>query len=733
MAETAKMARGARTVLARCLGTSGLVGLMAGGLGAPSALYAQTASPATASPATTLPEIVVFGGARDERALLETPNAVSVIEEEQFIRRQASTYEELIGDLPGVSIEGGPRGIAQEPNIRGFTDDQVVIRVDGARQNFTLTHRGRFFTDPSILKRVEVLRGGASTLFGSGALGGVIFLETKDPDDVILPGRDFGGQVKLGFNSAGTELLGAGTVAARAGDFDALAHFAGRPRFDDIDDGNGDPILRSDIDTLNGLVKLGWEPGEGNRIELSYQIYDDDGQTPPDADGPADADLFNVVERDVLYQTGRIAWDYAPPGNDLLDLSLLAYINDIEVTEDRISDDRLDTTDFRTLGFEATNISRFELGSVPVAVSYGVEVFTDRQDAERDGDARLQAPDARRNFFAGFIQADFEVLPGLTITPGIRYDYFQLRPDGAFDDREEGQPSPRLAVNWQPNETMQFFASASRSFRAPTLTELYVDGQHFFVGEAAGEPLGNPFDPSTPFFSGSNEFISSPDLDPERATHFEIGGRFRDGDVFLPGDSLLVSGNAYYSIVDDFIDTSVLFVDFQTFRFDPTSFNPFTQSFGRFLVDGTTTNFNVDAVLYGFEGEIDYDAGSWFAAAGITIPRGRQRNGAGELASIPQDRLVLTGGIRPIPDVELGLRGTFRRGINEDDVPEDTITTGGSAVFDLFANWQPSDGPLEGAVFSAGIDNFTDRAYSIHANELNDPGIAVKVSASIAF
>jgi len=96
------------------------------------------------------PEITVFRGAR---------NAASVIGEREVIRRQPATYEEL----PGVTIDGGPRGVSQEPNIRGFRDEQVVIRLDGVRQNFNIAHQGRFFTDPTILNHVEVLRGGAST------------------------------------------------------------------------------------------------------------------------------------------------------------------------------------------------------------------------------------------------------------------------------------------------------------------------------------------------------------------------------------------------------------------------------------------------------------------------------------------------------------------------------------------------------------------------------------------
>lgn len=316
--------------------------------------------PVVAQEPILAPEITVFGGARDERPLFDTPNSVSVVGPEEILRRQPSSYEELLGDVPGVSIEGGPRGIAQEPNIRGFQDEQVVIRVDGARQNFSLAHRGRFFTDPDVLKQVEVLRGGASTLFGSGALGGVIFLDTKDASDIVEPGELWGGRVKLGFNSQGDEFLGAGTLAFDTGAFDGLAFFAGRPRFSDLEDGSGDPIIDSEIDSQNALLKLGWEPAGGHRLEASYQLYQDDGATPPNAN--VQGSPTTVVDRSLTYQTARLAYDLAPADSDLIDLSVLAYANLIDVEEDRVFDGRRDETDYETLGFEATNISRFQLG-----------------------------------------------------------------------------------------------------------------------------------------------------------------------------------------------------------------------------------------------------------------------------------------------------------------------------------------------------------------------------------
>ena len=615
----------------------------------------------------TAEEITVFGGARDERGLLETPNSVSTVDQEEIERRQASTYEELIGDIPGVTIGGGPRGISQEPNIRGFTDEQIVLRVDGARQNFNLAHRGRFFTDPEVLKRVEVVRGGNSTLFGSGALGGVIILDTKDADDILDPDETWALRLKGGYNSQGNEFVAATTLAARADDFDILAFFSYRPMFDDLNDGRGNTILNSEIDSMNGLFKLGWEPGD-HRFEFSIQHYRDEGLTPPNAN--ATSTPTTVVNRRLDFTTARLEWDWNPEESTLIDVNALIYFNIADVTEDRPSDGRSDATKYTTFGFELVNRSEFELG-VPIQLSYGIEVYQDNQDAERNGGPRLQAPNATARYYAGFAQADVKVMETVTVTPGIRFDYFDVDPDGNFASLSDGQVSPKVAVQWRPVDPLQFWLSASRSFRAPSLTELYNDGTHF---STPGFGLG----PGT-VFTGNNIFIPTPDLKPERATSFEIGTRFEKRDVFSDGDKLSASGNAYSARVDDYVDTVVTFIDFST-----ATFNPFT---GTLSVNGSTRNRNIDAHLWGFEAELNYDSGYWFAGVGLTIPRGQARNG-GSLGSISQDRLVLSGGFRPIDDVEVGGRATLLAGRN--DAPAGGVTTPGTALFDIWATYRSS-------------------------------------------
>ncbi len=659
----------------------------------------------------TLPPLLVETAARDARPLLETPTAVTVIERDTLERRQATTFQELIGDAPGVSIGGGPRGVAQEPNIRGFTDEQVVLRLDGGRFNFNQAHRGRFFLDPDIVERVEVVRGGGSTLYGSGALGGVIAVETRDAADLLRPGHTVGGRLRAGYASNGDIGSFSGTAAAASGAVDALGFLGWRPQGSDLQDGGGDDIRDSQIDVLNGLGKFGVNAGESHRFEVTGAYYADEGTTPPNAN--AAASLENVVDRDATVGTLRGRWDYAPAGSAFWDLSTLVYFNDTTVEEDRDFDGRADETGYTTFGLDLVNRSQADLG-LPVTFVNGVEAYRDEQTGRRNGAARPEFPDAAVDFSAAFVEATVRVTDAVELIPGVRFDRFDLAPDSAaFDDRSEDQISPRFGVSWRPVETLQVYGSVSRAFRAPSLTELYTDGVHF---STPGFGLG----PGRRF-SGVNSFVPNPDLEPERATQIEVGARHQRRDVLTAGDRLTLQVGGYYADVQDFVDQRVTFIDFSTATFVPGV---------GLVVGGTTRTENVDAELWGLEAEARYDAGLWFAGLGAMLPRGEGADGE-PLGSVPQDRLNLVGGYRPLDGVEVGGRITLAA--EQDDVPEGTEASDGFATLDLFASWRPARGPFAGALLQAGVDNVLDEDFTIYPNGLPEAGRSFKIAAAFTF
>ncbi|MYK91573.1 MAG: TonB-dependent hemoglobin/transferrin/lactoferrin family receptor, partial [Synechococcus sp. SB0669_bin_8] len=709
--------------------------------------------PDTSDDDVELPEIKVFGAARDGRNLLETPSAVTVIDGEDMDRLQPSNYEDLLIDVPGLVIQGG-RGVAQEPNIRGFQDEQVVIRVDGVRQNFNLQHRGRFFVDPSLLKQVEVLRGGASAMFGSGALGGVISLETKDTSDILKPGETWGSQVNVGFNSQGSQTLRAVTAAFAQENLDMVAFFSQRLMPIDPEDGNNVKILDSAVDNLNGMVKMTMIPNDDHKLSIDGRIYTDSGQVPNTAnqdtnvENDEDNNRNRVADRNLDHQQYRIKWNYTPSNNELINLSTLVYYNETRVEETNLGLDtsrdggRFDTTKMATIGVDITNSSDINFGEIPVALAYGLEFFKDDHRATRDENDRPESPTAQRSFYAGFAQAELSLSPKFTLSSGLRYDAFTLDPPDhmesgkEFQQRKESSLSPWLGLNWQPLDHLQFFTIVSQAFRAPSLTEMYAQGTHFIGpvfdegqvvlrqvpvigrdGQPAMRPVigqnGRPvLDPITnrpltmPVTRPAgpdlqpNVFQPNEDLKSEKATQIEIGTRYQRSNIIASGDQLLLSANAYYIAVDDYIESFV----------------------NNDINNNITSTRNVNAELSGFEAEMAYNARSWFTSANLTIPRGSEEGCSGQLYSIPQDRFSVTLGLRPDPKWEVGLRSTVagERKINDNE--SDSRNTDSFVTFDLFANLRLGDDPSSDALLSFGIDNITNQKYKLHPNVLHSPG-----------
>ena len=129
-----------------------------------------------------------------------TPELNSVTAE-QIEKVQANDLEDLFSQSPEISVGGGV-DIAQKLYVRGIEDQLLSISIDGAVQATRLFHHaGRISIEPELLKRVEVNAGSGNALSGAGALGGSVKFVTKDPEDMLKPGEQFGGLVKGMFSS----------------------------------------------------------------------------------------------------------------------------------------------------------------------------------------------------------------------------------------------------------------------------------------------------------------------------------------------------------------------------------------------------------------------------------------------------------------------------------------------------------------------------------------------------
>ncbi|MBW7902101.1 MAG: TonB-dependent receptor [Rhodocyclaceae bacterium] len=119
---------------------------------------------------------------------------VTIVDREQIDRLGADTLSDLLGRLPGVQVAGnGGRGATGSLSLRGTNTNHTLVLVDGLRLSSATTGATAIESLPlDQIERIEILRGPASSLYGSDAVGGVIQIFTRAGDGAPAPRASFG-------------------------------------------------------------------------------------------------------------------------------------------------------------------------------------------------------------------------------------------------------------------------------------------------------------------------------------------------------------------------------------------------------------------------------------------------------------------------------------------------------------------------------------------------------------
>jgi len=649
---------------------------------------AATQNTTTVETAVVLDTVTVTASKLKTTAI-DTPASVSIVNEEELDRFQPDGLGDILNSLPGVETSGGPRSSVQIPTIRGLTDDRVVVRIDGARANLRNGHKGGVFIDPEMLKSVEVYRGPASTMQGTGALGGAVTLQTLDAKDMLEGDDRIGARIKTGYASVDHKLTLNSTAYGRPTENSDVLVGITRKSGGSYENGSGEKEPYTDDDYINGLFKGGIDFSDTGRMHLTVQRYSDDHRLPAAPDG---ASLSNIIDRETEQLTGVFGAEYFSPNNDLIDASGTVYGMRTNLDEKRLSDGRHDERKLETLGIEGSNTARFDFSGNELAMTLGGEVFEDTQEGRRDGEPTAGLfPDAQMLIAGVYLDNRLTLMEDLELTAGIRYDSFDQSASGQ-SDRSDDAVSPRFSVAYRVASWLQPYVSYAEAFNAPSLSQLYNDGLHF----RGGGPTPDNF------------FVPNPNLDAEKAKTWELGANFKTGQLLTSQDTLRAKVAIFRNEVTDYIEQST----------DAAA--------------GTTTSSNLpEAKIKGFEAEVNYDTGVVFAGLGASILRGENSETGENLSNIQGDKLSLSGGYR-LMDYGLELGGRTTMVAKQDRMPDDTADRGGYTRLDLFARWDASN-YVDGLQVSAGIDNLLDQTYRTSDAIIYEPGRNFKISASMKF
>lgn len=674
------------------------------------ALSAAAAAETDTGPNTEASDVIVVTATRTALSNFDYPGLTSALTLESLEEDRPSDLADLLQDIPGLQVAGGPRRTGQTISLRGFGRESVTLLVDGARQNFASAHDGVLFLDPSLLGRVETVRGSASALYGSGAAGGVIAFETLEADDLLQDEETFGARASLGYRSVNEERRGSAAVFGDSGALEGVAALSLR-QSGDIALGSGDDLPARD-EIVSGLLAGEWDVTDAVELELGWLSFRNEALEPNNGQGASTVDGLNpLVRKDVAADSYRatLAFDPASP---LIDFEATAYQNVGAVDEVDPLIDRFIQRDLTTVGIRAENRVEFALGGLDMALVTGAETYEDEQegfDSATPDNTRGGVPSGTTRFTGAWAQLETRLGLGeageMVLLPGVRFDRFESETPGAASNADEAV-SPRLAVTWAPNETVRVFASWGEAFRAPSLNELYLSDTHFSLPHPV---LGAPT-----FIT--NEFIANPDLKPEETETFEIGAGFNRQGLFTANDRFEIKGAWFTTEAEDLINLSV------DFALSPACFAP---PFFAPCSAGTSFSENLDtAELEGFEIAAAYTSGPWELSGAVYEVDG-ENTATGEPLGALQPFMGHLGARYSLNAARLTLGGRLGFAGDFDKTSDPAAKRDGYAVLDLYAGWRPFE--AERVRIDVGVDNVFDTDFERVFAGVSEAGRSVRI------
>ncbi|MDR6839862.1 TonB-dependent hemoglobin/transferrin/lactoferrin family receptor [Pseudoxanthomonas sacheonensis] len=665
---------------------------------------------------------------RSERAIADVPNTVDVIERERMDELMVRDLKDLFRYEPGITVGSsfGRFGLG-DIRIRGLGGNRVRIQTDGipvsdAFSIGSFSNANRNFVDLDTLKRVEVVRGPTSSLYGSDALGGVVSFITKDPSDYLKEGKDAYFGFKLGYDSSWEGLFGGATAAfgsERWSGLVAVSHRQGKETENQGEVG-GTGSTRTqpnpqDRDGRSVLSKLVYAPSADQRFRLTVEGNEDstdtDLLTSRGFQALTGATNNLVLGRD--HQTrARVSFahelDAVNAGfADSLDWQV--YRQDSETTQYTLEErslppptlrdrrEREFNFDQRLYGLQVNFRKGFATGDVKHDLAYGLDLSRSETRQKRDGlrtflNTGATTPSMLPDVFpvrdfpisktttaALYLQDEINFAEGaFRLIPALRVDHYKLKPevDNIFAEDNPGvvvsevsetNVSPKLGAVWQFADKWSLFGGYARGFRSPPYNDVNIGFTNLLFGYTA---------------------IANPDLKPETSDGLEAGLRFA-------GDAVYASMSGYYNRYDDFIE-SLRFIGFND----------------EGLMVYQSQNI-AEAKIYGVELKAGLDIGAlsekwegWSLRGAAAWSRGEDETADVPLDSV--DPLTATLGIayeREAWGAELAGRFVDRK----DRVSDPGLyQQAGYGVVDLYAHWSLAPG----TTVNVGVFNLADRKYS---------------------
>lgn len=439
----------------------------------------------------SLDEVVVTA-TKTELTQKENPRSVEVITKEDIQNTGAISVRDALRTATNIDIVSVNHGGGENISIRGGDTDGVLILVNGRRvagENYFMSQGSNAYAldrlNLSNVDHIEILRGPASAIYGSGAMSGVINIITKKSEK-----PEFSVGVATGTNEMSNYYhYDTGKNGKVSVNFDV--NFS---KLRNIDSKTGKNLLHGPKQAYN--LNLDYEMDENNNLNLMLDYAKDNLET-----RMRDFSVSSSAPDDLKYpitsftsERKTIALTYDGK-NSNSDYSLSASYS--QLNRDPYAADTPGTNEkkYKSWNIEARDTIRTSDNNKLI---FGGEYRGDKASIY-SGDNTVKNTDQ----YSLYLYDEYRVDNKLLLTPAIRYDYHK-----SFGSHT----SPNLGATYFISDKSRFKANYGTSYRAPSVDELYGAFTHGGIW-------------------GGMAIVGNPDLKPEKSKGWEISYEQEFGDT----------------------------------------------------------------------------------------------------------------------------------------------------------------------------------------------------------
>ncbi len=527
------------------------------------------------------PEIVI-SATKTEKSLREVPATVAMINGDESAQYGNNSIADMVKDIPGVEVTDVSTAGSKRLMIRGESGDRIIVLVDGQKINEQISMGGApLLVDPATVERIEVVKGAASVLYGSEAIGGVVNIITKKGGE-----KPIGGTVAGSYNSGTDGYEGSLSLYGSTGGL--YYRLTGSYSDQDNRETPDGTLPESDSLTKNVSGRLGYK---GNNFDtgLILEKYKVEADVPPTG-SPGTPFFMNLNLPEWSRDKVGIHADFTDISQFFAKVHVDGYyqktFKDFHQHLERIDVPMgggpgggmpgggpgggmpgggpgggmpgggpgggmpgggpgggmppIGIMDMQTGNDQATYAFNAQIDMTPGSSHYligGLAFSYDTLDAKRDIVSTLRLIPSGNYFdeasiktWAVYLQDEWMATDNLTFTFGVRQTWVESEMEKTnnpmLQERtlSDGQPVVSAGVAWTATDDLALRALYSQGYRFPDLVKLLIGTFH---------GMGTPT-------------LPNPNLDPETSNNFELGARFDNGR--LEADLAL-----FYNLADNYI------------------------------------------------------------------------------------------------------------------------------------------------------------------------------------